>query len=126
MDLARSTAEQIGLEVLGTASGRCTYVAYDDLAQRAVLDRRTTNSTPGDGGVRLAPLEGDILRLRVFVDRGTVGVFLGDGAATVSSLSLPDDGTRTPALTAVAGTAHVTALRVHRLRSIWEDDREGG
>lgn len=120
VDLEASTAEQIGLEVHRTGQGRCTWVAYDDLAGRVILDRRTVGG-PSSAGMRSAPFDGgSTLRLRVLVDRGSVEVFVGDGEENLSSLSFPAGGERTVALTAVSGTAAVTSLAVHRLAGIWE------
>ncbi len=119
VDLAATTAEQVGVQVHRTSESRCTYVAYDDLAGRVSLDRRTTG--PGDRGYRSAPFGGgDRLRLRILVDRGSVEVFVGDGDESVSSLSFPADGPRGIALSSVSGTVAVTSLRVHRLKTIWD------
>lgn len=119
VDLSESTAEQIGLNVHRTSEGRATWVAYDDLAGRVTLDRRTTG--PTDGGYRSAPFDGGSrLKLRVFVDRGSVEVFTGDGAEVLSSQSFPVDGPRSVSIKASMGDAKVTTLRVHRLGTIWE------
>lgn len=121
VDLARSTSEQVGLEVHRTGEGLCTWVAYDDQTGRVVLDRRSSAGGPGDRGYRSAPHDGgDRLRLRVLVDRGSVEVFLGDGAENLTSLSFPAEGPRSLALTSVAGTIVVDSLRVHRLAPIGE------
>lgn len=120
VDLARTTSEQVALEVQRTASG-CTWVAYDDQSGRVVLDRRTSGGGPGDRGYRSAPFDGgDTLRLRVLVDRGSVEVFLGEGEETLSSLAFPADGPRSLALTSVGGVIHVTRLVARRLHPMWE------
>lgn len=118
VDLTRSTAERIGLEVHKTAEGCSTYVAYDDLAQRVILDRRTTGH--GDRGYRAAPFSGDRLKLRVLVDRGSIEVFVNDGIETMTSFSFPAEGPRAVELLSESGTAAVEALKVHRLNTIWE------
>ena len=84
------------------------------------VDRRTTGGR-GDRGYRSAPYTGgEQLKLRVLVDRGSVEVFVGDGAENLTSFSFPADGARSLALTSVAGTIRVESLVVHRLGSIWE------
>lgn len=117
LDLEASSAEQIGLLVHATPDGRGTWVGYDDQSRRIVLDRRTAV----DRGVRSAPYEGGgVLRLRVFVDRGSVEVFIGDGAESLSSLSFPSDGPRAVVLSCTMGDATVNRIRVHQLDSGWE------
>ena len=59
------------------------------------------------------------VRLQVIVDRGSVEVFVGDGEATVSSLSFPDDGARSAAVVAVGGAASIPELTVRELQPIW-------
>lgn len=121
VDLARSTSEQVALEVQRTGEGGCTWVAYDDQSERVLLDRRTSAGGPGDRGYRSAPHDGgDTLRLRVLVDRGSVEVFTGEGAENLTSASFPAAGPRSLALTSVAGSIAVRSLRVHRLATIWE------
>lgn len=119
VDLDASDAEQIALLVHHTGPGLFTKVAYDDLAERIVVDRGLTSST--DRGYRAAPRPGlGELTLRVFVDRGSVEVFVDDGTTAVSSLSFPGPGPRAVTLATVAGSAAVTALRIHELSPIWE------
>ena len=123
IDLSRTTAEQVGLNVHRTGAGRSTWVGFDALARRVVLDRRTVGTM--NAGYRSAPV-GDVdqLRLRVLVDRGSVEVFVGDGDAAVSSLSFPADGPRSVSLAAAMGEATISSLAVHRLGTIWaEPDR---
>lgn len=118
VNLADSTSEQVCLDVHKTSPAHFTRVAYDDLASRVVLDRGTNSAT--DRGYRAAPYDGgDQLVLRVFVDRGSVEVFVGDGAETISSLSFPPDGPRAIELSSVSGSIRVESLKIHRLGSIW-------
>lgn len=120
LNLSASTAERVGLAVNKTPDGHETLVAWDDLAQRVLLDRR--NAGAGERGYRAAPFSGDVLKLRVLVDRASVEVFVDDGAATLSSLTFAADGPRTIELYAESGSAQVDSLVVHRLGSIWEAD----
>lgn len=119
VDLAASTAERIGLQLHKTTDGHYTYVGYDDLARRVCVDRRDV--AHGDRGYRSAPRpEGDLLSLRVLVDRGSVEVFVDGGREAVTSFSFPGNGPRAVELIAEAGTASILSLRVHRLGTIWD------
>jgi beta-fructofuranosidase len=118
VDLTRSTSERVGINVHKTADGRSTFVAYDDLARRVFVDRRATGH--GDRGYRSAPFEGDRLKLRILVDRGSVEVFVADGREAISSFSFPADGPRAIELSSESGSIAVESLTVHRLGTVWE------
>ncbi len=121
IDLTSSTAERIGLSVNKTPDRYETIVAYDDLAEYVIVDRR--NAGHGDRGYRGAPFSGDRLKLRVLIDRGSVEVFVNDGIETLSSLTFASDGPRAIELYTESGTAKIDGLLVHRLRSFWEDEQ---
>ena len=123
VDLSATTSERVGLNIHKTAEGCATFVCYDDLAGRVTLDRRTTGN--GDRGYRSAPYPGgDILKLRVLVDRGSVEVFVNDGLETLTSYSFPGEGPRAIELSSESGTIAVNSLLVHQLGTIWaEPDR---
>jgi beta-fructofuranosidase len=119
IDLASSTAERVGLAINKTPDGHETLVAYDDLARRVFVDRR--NSGHGNRGYRAAPCSASTVKLRVLIDRGSVEVFVNDGAETVSSLIFAADGPRSIELYTESGDATIRRLVVHRLGSIWEE-----
>ncbi|CAM3276939.1 glycoside hydrolase family 32 protein [Tsukamurella hominis] len=118
ISLPDGDAERVGL-VLRTETGNEILVAYDDLAQRVLIDRRRAGY--GERGYRAAPFDGDVLRLRIVVDRGSVEVFVGDGAECVSSLVFLGEGVRSAILFAESGSARFTQATAHRLGSIWEN-----
>lgn len=117
-DLEASEAERVGFNVQETPDGHHTFVGYDDLAQRVVVDERFTKN--GNRGYRGAPLATDVLKLRIFVDNGSVEVFANDGDSVLSSFTFPSEGARALRLTTEAGSTHINNLRVHKIRTIWE------
>ncbi|PWG59715.1 glycoside hydrolase family 32 protein [Bifidobacterium catulorum] len=121
IDLRHTTAERAGLKVHATEDGSYTYIAYDDQLGGVVVDRQANKY--GDRGYRMAPLdraelEADELKLRVFVDRGSVEVYVNDGHQVLSSYSYAAEGPRAIRLAAESGDLNVTALTTHHLRSI--------
>ena len=79
IDLAASTAERSGLKIHATEDGVYTYVAYDAQIGRVVVGSQAMAN--GDRGYRAAPLtDAELasgkLGLRVFVDRGSVEVYV--------------------------------------------------
>ncbi|MBW3083729.1 glycoside hydrolase family 32 protein [Bifidobacterium phasiani] len=121
IDLANTTAERCGLRVHETQDGGYVYVAYDAQTGCVVLDRQNGSGT--DGGYRAAPLSddelaADALKLRVFVDRGSVEVYVNDGHQVLSSYNFPTQGPRAVSLTCESGGLRVKGLTLHHLNGI--------
>ena len=115
------TAERAGLRVHATEDGAYTSVAYDDQIGRVVVDRQA--NAQGDRGYRTAPLsEAELaageLKLRVYVDRGCVEVYVNDGRQVLSSYSYASEGPRAIKLVAESGTLKVKSLVLHHMKSI--------
>ena len=123
IDLAKSQAERIGLEIHRTQSGDHTLVCYDDQLGRVVLDRHC--NTYGDRGYRTAPVDKSSgkLKLRIIVDRGSIEVVINDGLEIMSSYSFPAEGPRGIRLIAESGEgkALIDSLSIARLGTIWEE-----
>ncbi|MDF7666196.1 sucrose-6-phosphate hydrolase [Bifidobacterium sp. ESL0745] len=121
IDLKHTTAERAGLKVHATPDGSYTYVAFDAQAGTVVVDRQA--AARGDRGYRAAKLteaelNADELKLHVYVDRGSVEVYVNDGRHVLSSYSYPSDGPRAIRLSAESGTLTPTRLTIHDMRSI--------
>mgnify|MGYP000731608976 CR=1 FL=1 len=121
IDLNASTAERAGLKIHATEDGSYTYVAFDDQIGRVVIDRQA--AAQGDRGYRTAPLSAEELasgelKLRVFVDRGCVEVYVNDGRQAMSSFSYASEGPRAIKLVAESGTLEVKSLKLHTMKSI--------
>lgn len=61
------------------------------------------------------------MRLRVFVDRGSVEVHVNGGKQVMSSYSYASKGPRAIRLVAESGSLTVTSLTLHHLKSIGLD-----
>ncbi|MCI1225279.1 glycoside hydrolase family 32 protein [Bifidobacterium sp.] len=121
LDLSRSTAERMGLKIHATDDGSYSYVNYDDQLGRIVIDRQT--AAHGGRGYRTAPLSNAELAsgrvdLRIFVDRGSIEVYVNGGRQVLTSYSYPSERRRAIKLTSESGTTHIDMLRIHPLRSI--------
>ncbi|SFE60953.1 beta-fructofuranosidase [Phytobacter palmae] len=94
-----SAAEQYGVTL---GDGLRAYV--DNQAQRLVLERNYPDFSLT--GTRSIPLpEGNILSLRMFIDRSSVELFVNEGEACLSSRIYPQPGQRDILLFANSGTA---------------------
>lgn len=119
LNLAESEAERIGFAIGFGDDASHAYIGYDDLSQRVFIDRRLTVC---DGGYRAAPApSGDLLKLRVLVDRGSIEVFINDGAETLTSFAFLNAGNRELRLTAESGHAVIESLTIWELGIIWEN-----
>ena len=121
IDLKNTTADRAGIKVHATPDGSYTYVAYDDQIGGIVLDRQA--NAFGDRGYRVAPLTADELAadqltLHIYVDRGSVEVYVNDGHQAMSSYSYAADGPRAVKLIAESGDLKVASLTLHNLKSI--------
>ena len=65
------------------------------------------------------PLVDGELRLHVFLDKGSIEVFGGDGRAAVSVGAIPDDDDHAIGLFSRGGEAALRTLEVYPLRSAW-------
>ncbi|MFT8356469.1 MAG: sucrose-6-phosphate hydrolase [Bifidobacterium aquikefiri] len=124
IDIAHSSAERVGLKIHSTDDGAYTYVAYDAQIQRVVIDRQAT--AYGDRGYRAAPVPVETehlnsLKLRIFVDRGSVEVFINEGTEAMSSYSFPSAGRRSVILMSESGEALISSVHIHHLKSIGLD-----
>ncbi|NEG70013.1 glycoside hydrolase family 32 protein [Bifidobacterium choloepi] len=121
LDLADTTAERAGIRFHCTDDGAYTSLAFDAQMGRIVLDRGA--AARGDRGYRTAPLSGAELAagkidLRLFIDRGSVEVYVNGGRQVLSSYSYPSDGHRAIRLVAESGTAAFRDIKLHHLASI--------
>ncbi len=141
-----SRVDRFGFEVHKTADGHHSYVNYDGLSGRVGIDQRLTYA--GERSHRSAPVRGnssvqgddlhlgsgsarndsvtrsDTLKLRIFIDRGSIEVFVNDGESVLSSFSFPGEGPRSIELVSESTPVTVRDLKVHKLGTIWaEPDR---
>ncbi|WP_418969835.1 glycoside hydrolase family 32 protein [Alloscardovia omnicolens] len=121
LDLTATTAERTGLRVHATQDGTYTYIAYDQQAQRVIIDRQAAYA--GDRGYRAAPLSAAELAsgrldLRIFVDRGCVEVYINGGKQAMSSYSYAGEGDRALQLLSESGSTTYSSIRIHELKSL--------
>ena len=109
LDLAHTTADRTGLEVHRTADGNRIYIAYDAQTGCVVVERYGT--LRGHRGYRAAPVQGDELKLQVWLDRGSLEVFVNDGELAFSEMSYPGEGPRSAALVSEGSTTAVSSMR---------------
>lgn len=107
-DLDATTAERIGLRVHQTANGHHLFVAYDAQSSCVVADRRCTEF--GKRGYRAVPVDGNTLRLRIYVDNGSAEIYVNEGEAVLSELSFPGEGPCAVSLTSEAGDTVIAGL----------------
>jgi fructan beta-fructosidase len=85
-----------------------------------VYDAIKRTLTCGDVTAPLAP-EGQVVRLRILIDRGSIEVFGNDGRIAISRTLGPDNAKPGLSLTVptVGPAVKFTSIRVHELGSAW-------
>ncbi len=111
---ADSDAERYGLAI-----GSAARLFVDNQSHRLVLER--FNEHPALCTCRSVPLpEGDILSLRIFIDRSSLEIFVNQGQACLTSRIYPTAGDRRLSLFAESGRALFEPTTGWQLASIWE------
>ena len=111
-DLAASSAERFGVKLHGTTDGNYLFVGYDAQTGCVVVDRQ--GCLRGHRGYRAARVYGDSLRLQIWLDRGSIEVFVNDGEVAFSEMSYPGDGPRSITLTSEQGITKVEKLTLSK------------
>ena len=100
--------------------GEASEVAFTVRGAKVVYDAKQHELVVNDQRAP-APLRGGRQRLTIYCDRMGLEVFASDGLTYVPMPFLPQPGDRALGVAARGGTAKLTALQVHELRSAWTD-----
>jgi fructan beta-fructosidase len=123
-DIDTGSAANVGLSVLGDASGNETIVGYDTVKKEVYIDRSKTGPafTYRGGTYFSAPLEltGNRLKLDIFVDHAVIEVFAGNGQRYLTSRCYPPAGADTTKAFATGGDAKIVSLKLYPMNSIWQ------
>ncbi len=117
------TAGTFGISVR-EGTGEETRIGYNLASARMFVDRTLSGGTdfnPDFGGVHNAPLalDGGIVKLHMFVDRGSVEVFGNDGKAVISDMIFPDAASLGVSAFATGGNVDLISLEVYPLQATW-------
>jgi len=113
-----------GVDVLRSPDGaEYTRIAYDGVRRRLEIDRRRSSSNPEDQhdvqGGDLELIDGEPLRLHIFVDRSVVEVFANGRVCTTSRVYPSRIDSLEVALFAEGGAAEARTIDIWRMASIW-------
>ncbi|MBM0256233.1 GH32 C-terminal domain-containing protein [Micromonospora sp. 4G55] len=116
-------ADRFGLQVRAGEQER-TLIGYDVGARRLFVDRTRSGLVdvgPLFPGVHSGPLsvDGNRVRMTVYVDRSSVEVFGGAGETTITDQVFPSPTSDRTRLFAEGGAVLVRSLTVRPLRSVW-------
>ncbi|MFE9202278.1 GH32 C-terminal domain-containing protein [Micromonospora sp. NPDC007230] len=115
-------ADRFGLQVRAAGDER-TVIGYDVGAQRLFVDRTRSGQqvAPTFPAVHSGPLsvDGNRVRMTVYVDRSSVEVFGGVGQTTLTDQIFPAPTSAGTRLFAEGGDVVVRSLTIRPLRSVW-------
>jgi beta-fructofuranosidase len=123
-ELSAGTSSQVGINLRRAPEGREeTVIVYDSASRFLAIDRARSSLDPATQrephGTHLALGDDEPLRLRVFVDHSVLEVF-ANGQACLSSRIYPSrPDSLGVEVFARSGTAHLQALEVWEMGSIW-------
>lgn len=123
------SANRFGLHVR-KGDGQETVVGYDTVTSEVFVDRTNSGNvgfSDAFPGVHSGPLvvEGETVKLHIFVDESSIEVFAGEGQTVITDLIFPNPASDQLALFAVGGTATLKSLEVYQLDSIWHTKGAG-
>lgn len=89
-EISHFDAERFGIE-FRTGGEEKTVLQYDRLQQKLILDRTSSGAPMGgmNGTVRQCTLNGDRIKLQLFVDTSSVEIFVNDGEEVFTSRIFP-------------------------------------
>jgi beta-fructofuranosidase len=119
-DLKKSDADQFGIK-LRCGETEETVIHYETANRVLTLDR--SKSGAGPGGARRTTLPAsDSLKLKIYLDRSSVEVFVNGGEKVMTSRIYPREPNQGVQLFAHGGSAQVQNLRSWALKDIWNEE----
>ena len=122
-EMTLGTAQEVGWKLLAN-NGSYTVVGYERGAHKLFVDRMHSGLTgfnkdfPSRNEAPIT-LQGDVLRLRVLVDRCSVEVFAGEGEIAMTELVFPPQGADGIEVWKKGGEPGKITASFSELRSIW-------
>lgn len=112
---------------LRKGTNQATKVSYDAEAEKLTIDRTNSGITSFEKGFAeqmSAPLKlkDGKLKLRFFVDEGSLEVFANDGEAVVSSLIFPDSTSNRLELDAPKGNITLDKAQFYPMGTVWRKE----
>lgn len=119
-DLNKTNADQFGIK-LRCGETEETVIQYETVSCVLTLDR--SKSGAGPGGTRRITLPAcDSLKLRIYLDRSSVEIFVNGGEKVMTSRIYPREQNQGVQLFARGGRLTVQKLRSWSLKDIWNED----
>jgi fructan beta-fructosidase len=121
VEIEPGNSPHVGLEIAAGTQNK-TIIGYHSDRQELYIDRTQSGKVsfnPSFPSVSEAPLalQGGKLRLRIFVDQGSVEVFGGEGETVISSLIFPEAGDLGIRIFSEGGTSMLRQLDAWRLEA---------
>ena len=110
---------------LRQGNGQETIVKYDVQSQQLVLDK--SNSGQAYNGVpvmKMIPMEGNKVKLRILVDTTVIDAFGNDGEAVIMTCYFPDPESNGMEFFTNGGNVTVDSLNIYSMNSAWKEQEE--
>lgn len=107
----------IGL-VIDVPGSDCTEIVLDIKGNAIRYDVRRETLDSCGSSAPLPPRDG-LVEIRILVDRLSIETFGNQGEVSITNVARQEDTRPHLAIRPIAGNAHIVAMNVHKLRSIW-------
>ncbi|WLR51024.1 glycoside hydrolase family 32 protein [Bacillus tianshenii] len=103
-----------------------TIVGYDNRNQLIFTDRVRSGKTdfhPEFAGVYRAPappMEGNTVKLHLYVDRSSVELFANNGQKVMTNRIFPSDKSNGLEIYALEGSVKIKSLQIYKMKSMWK------
>lgn len=98
-----------------------TEISYSLPTQQLRVKNNRSGVNPAAHTIRLIPLEGNRIKIRMILDNSVIDVLGNDGEAAVTSYLFSQNDGKALGFSACGGTLRLESLRMYELSSVWQN-----
>ena len=101
-----------------------TTVSYDVASKTLNLNNNNSGSYRNTGitAMKLYPMDGNKVKIRIILDNSIVDVYGNDGEAAITSFIFPTEDGQALSFSANGGTVTVDSMKIYQLSSVWNNE----
>ena len=103
------------------SGGEYTEVSYSRLTRQLQVKNTRAGLNPTANTMRLLPMEGNRIKIRIILDNSIIDVFGNDGEAAITSYLFSQNNGKALSFSADGSPLKLESLRIYELSSIWKN-----